>query len=139
MKISVIGATGFVGSAIVNELRNRNHDVVAIARNIRDITITIDRQSITKKPVDVADIKILVEVINGSDAVVSAFNAGWSNPNLYQDYTKGALAIQKAVEESDVNRFIVIGGAGSLKIDGNFIVDSADFPKGFYPCFYHSL
>ena len=33
MKIAIIGATGFVGSAILNELADRNHEITAIARN----------------------------------------------------------------------------------------------------------
>lgn len=31
MKVAVIGATGFVGSHIVNELATRNHEVTAIS------------------------------------------------------------------------------------------------------------
>ena len=33
MKIAVIGATGFVGSAILQEALDRGHDVTAIVRN----------------------------------------------------------------------------------------------------------
>ncbi len=36
MKIALIGATGFVGSNILNELANRNHEVTAIARNPKE-------------------------------------------------------------------------------------------------------
>ena len=33
MKIALIGATGFVGAAILQEALNRRHDVTAIVRN----------------------------------------------------------------------------------------------------------
>ena len=33
MKIAIIGATGFVGSAVLNEALQRGHTVTAIARN----------------------------------------------------------------------------------------------------------
>jgi putative NADH-flavin reductase len=33
MKIALIGATGFVGSALLKELTDRGHEVTAIARN----------------------------------------------------------------------------------------------------------
>ena len=33
MKIAVIGATGLVGNAVVQELASRGHDVTAFARN----------------------------------------------------------------------------------------------------------
>ena len=36
MKIAIIGASGFVGSNILNELANRNHTITPIARNPKD-------------------------------------------------------------------------------------------------------
>jgi len=33
MKIAIIGATGFVGSHILNEILNRKQEVTAIVRN----------------------------------------------------------------------------------------------------------
>ena len=33
MKIAVIGATGYVGNAVVRELAGRGHEVTAFARN----------------------------------------------------------------------------------------------------------
>ena len=33
MKIAVIGATGYVGNAVVQELADRGHEVTAFARN----------------------------------------------------------------------------------------------------------
>ena len=33
MKIAVIGATGYVGNAVVQELAGRGHEVTAFARN----------------------------------------------------------------------------------------------------------
>ena len=47
MKISLIGATGFVGNAIVNELLERNFQVTAIARNTDKITI--ENENLEKK------------------------------------------------------------------------------------------
>ena len=33
MKIALIGATGFVGKAVLKEAINRGHEVIAISRN----------------------------------------------------------------------------------------------------------
>ena len=41
MKIALIGATGFVGSAILQEALQRGHEVTAIVRdelNVKDVT-----------------------------------------------------------------------------------------------------
>ena len=37
MKIALIGATGFVGSAILKEALERGHEVTAIVRNLEKI------------------------------------------------------------------------------------------------------
>jgi len=65
--------------------------------------------------------------------VISSFNAGWQNPNLYQDFLEGSRAIQSAVRQAGVKRLIVVGGAGSLYIDGKQLVDSPDFPAAIKP------
>ncbi len=131
MKISLIGATGYVGNAILNELLERNYEVTAIARNTDKIAY--DYKNLQKKNVDIFNENELAEILGGSDAIVSAYNPGWTNPNIYEDYLKGASSIQNAVEKSGVKKFIVIGGAGTLKINGNYIVDGPDFPKEIYP------
>ncbi len=130
MKVAVIGSTGYVGSHLVKELVDRNYDVVAIARHTENIP---SNEKVTKIQVDINDSHQLVAALKDVDIVISAFNAGWTNPNLYEDFTKGALAIQQAVKDAGVSRFIVIGGAGSLLIDGNRLVDSPDFPEEIKP------
>jgi putative NADH-flavin reductase len=130
MKVAVIGSTGYVGSHLVKELANRNYDVIALARHSEN---TPAKEKVTRLSVDINDHSQLVTALSGVDVVVSAFNAGWTNPNLYDDFTKGASAIQQAVKDAGIDRFIVIGGAGSLLIDGNRLVDSPDFPKEIKP------
>ncbi|TRW23307.1 NAD-dependent epimerase/dehydratase family protein [Flavobacterium zepuense] len=130
MKIAVIGATGFVGAALVNEFANRNHKVTAIARNPKAQTA----ENVTTAAADVYDTAAFADVLKGHDVVVSAFNPGWTNPNIYDDFIAGAKAIQLAVKDAGVNRLIVIGGAGSLFVaPGVQAVDTPDFPKEYYP------
>lgn len=127
MKIAIIGATGFVGSAVLNEALNRGHQVTAIVRNINKITIKNDK--LTAVSVDAGDSDNLAKVLAGHDAVVSAYNAGWTNPNLYNDFIKGSEAIQQAVKLSGVKRLLVVGGAGSLEVaPGVQMVDTPQFP-----------
>ena len=129
MKIAIIGATGFVGSTIINELVNRNHEITAIARNPEKHENT----TIKWVKTDVNNIEETSKVIAGNDVVISAFNAGWANPNLYTDFIESSKAIQEAVRKSGVQRFIVIGGAGSLFVAPNLqAVDTLDFPKEYY-------
>ncbi|WP_209388872.1 NAD(P)-dependent oxidoreductase [Chryseobacterium sp. RR2-3-20] len=129
-KVAVIGATGFVGKQVVNELSNRGYEVNAIARDSSKIET---KDHVTPISADVNNVEELAEVLKGNDAVISAFNAGWTNPNLYNDFLNGSRNIEKAVEESGVKRFITVGGAGSLFIDGHQLVDGADFPADIKP------
>jgi putative NADH-flavin reductase len=129
MKIVVIGATGFVGKSIINELINRDHRVIGISRNV----IGENSGLLSYLSADVTDVPHLAELIKGSDVVVSAFNAGWTNPNLYEDFITGSKAIQEAAKVAGVARYIVIGGAGSLYVaEGVQAVDTPDFPKEYY-------
>lgn len=129
MKVALIGATGFVGSHLLEELLRRDYDVTAVARNISKIPVKDGKPKAVA--VDVADAEALSEVLKGNDVVISAFNAGWSNPNLYDDFMKGSKAIEQAVRLAGVKRFIVVGGGGSLYIDGKQIVDGPHFPEEF--------
>ncbi|NDV78906.1 NAD(P)-dependent oxidoreductase [Dysgonomonas sp. 511] len=129
MKVALIGATGFVGSHLLEELLRRGHEVTALARSVEKIPVKNGKPNTVA--VDVADSKALCEAIKGSDVVLSAFNAGWSNPNIYEDFMKGSQAIQQAVKDAGVKRYIVIGGAGSLYIAGQQIVDGPHFPAQF--------
>lgn len=127
MKIAIIGATGFVGTAILNELADRKHDVTAIARTPKDT------ENATWIAADVYDVDSLAETLKGHDVVVNAFNPGWTNPNIYDDSIRGSKAIQTAVKQSGVRRFITIGGAGSLFVaPGLQAIDTPDFPKDIY-------
>lgn len=127
MKIALIGATGFVGSNILNELTNRNHEITAIARNPKT---GLNANWIAA---DIFDVAVLAEILKGNDIVINAYNPGWTNPNIYEDFINGSKSIQEAVKKSGVKRFITIGGAGSLFVAPNLqAVDTPDFPKEYH-------
>lgn len=127
MKIAIIGATGFVGSAILNEVANRNHSVKALSRNISS---DLGYKNVVGVPLDVNNIDALVNDLKGADVVISAFNPGWTNPNIYDEYLKGSKNILDAVKKAEVKRFIVVGGAGSLFLDETLkVIDSPSFPQ----------
>lgn len=125
MKIALIGATGFVGKAVLEELLSRGHSVRALQRDAAQLAA---RAGLETRAVDVLGTADLATELAGVDAVVSAFNAGWSNPNLHDDFLRGSDAIANAARQAGV-RLIVVGGAGSLFIaPGQQLVDSPAFP-----------
>jgi len=129
-KVAVIGATGFVGKQVVNELSNRGYTVNAIARDSSKVEA---KENVTAVSADANNVEELTKVLEGNDAVINTFNAGWTNPNLYDDFLNGSKNIEKAVEKSGIKRFITVGGAGSLFIEGHQLVDGPDFPADIKP------
>ena len=120
MKISLIGASGFVGSAVLEEGGARGHSITAFARNARP------ERSV--RALDAYDVNAIAEAVRGHDAVVSAFNPGWSEPDLYALFMKGSNAIVRGVESAGVKRLLVVGGAGSLFVaPGVQLVDTQPF------------
>src|SRR5690606_40993998 len=102
----------------------RDFEITAIARN----TDTIIDKKVNKISVDVNNVEKLTEALKGQDVVISAFNAGWTNPNIYEDFIAGSKSIQEAVKKASAQRLIVIGGAGSLyTTEKQQIVDMVDF------------
>lgn len=131
MKVALIGASGFVGNTILKELLQRGHYVTAIVRNPEKIKPS---ENITLVSANVLNETEVSNAIAGHDAVISAYNAGWTNPNLYNDFLKGSQAIQEAVKRSGVKRLIVVGGAGSLYITPEQqIIDTEGFPQEWKP------
>lgn len=131
-KIVLIGASGFVGSAILNEALNRDFHVTAVVRN--PDKIKIENEHLVVKKADVSSLDEVYEVCKGADAVISAFNPGWDNPNIYDETIKVYLTIIDGVKKSGVNRFLMVGGAGSLFIaPGLRLVDSGEIPEKILP------
>ena len=127
MKIALIGGTGFVGSAILKEALNRGQQVTAVLRHAEKLSIKDKNLKVI--PGNVMDTEKLSELIKGNDAVVSAYNPGWSNPDIYNEFLKGSLSIQAAVKKSGIKRLITLGGAGSSYIAPNLqLIDTPEFP-----------
>jgi len=81
MKIALIGATGFVGSAILKEALDRGHEVTAIVRHPEKVQ---PYQTLGSVKEDVYNADEVARLVAGHDAVISAFNPRWSNPDIYK-------------------------------------------------------
>jgi uncharacterized protein len=123
MKIALVGATGFVGSAILKEALDRGHEVAAIVRNPEKLT---PQANLHPKKGDVYNEDEMARLVTGYDAVISAFNPGWSNPDIYNQQVKGTRSIINGVKKAGVKRLLFVGGAGSLEVKPG--VQSVDLP-----------
>ena len=129
MKFAVIGATGYVGDAVVRELAARGHDVTAFARHTEKVFAAPNVQAVQA---DVHDAAFAAQLA-GFDAVVSAFNPGWTNPNIGRDFTAGYAAILAAAKAAQVPYLLAVGGAGSLYVAPDVqLIDTPVFPQEIF-------
>jgi uncharacterized protein len=131
MKVALIGATGFVGSRILNEALDRNHEVTAIVRRTQRLPV---RAGLTARKADVLDVDTLADLLAGQDAVISAFSPDQDAGDKYEAMVAGAKAIIEATKRAGVPRLLAVGGAGSLEIaPGQQVIDQPGFPEEWKP------
>lgn len=126
MRLALIGPTGFVGSALLTEALQRGHAVTALSRHPEKLT---PQAGLTVARADVLDPAQVADAVTGHDAVISAYNPGWSDPQIHDNFLRGTRAIFDGVKRSGVKRLLVVGGAGSLYVaPGLQLVDTPTFP-----------
>ncbi|MEV7025698.1 NAD(P)H-binding protein [Kitasatospora sp. NPDC093558] len=129
MHIGVIGATGTIGSRVVDEALRRGHRVTAFSRDASGVDDR--RENLGRASVDVLDAASVAAVLPGLDVLISGFQPGnaakdfadtvrrsIAEPTVYAD---AARALLKALESHPRTRLIVIGGAGSLEIEPGLV------------------
>lgn len=126
MKIALVGATGFVGSKVLAEALSRGHQVIALQRDPNKLA---PKAGLEVRRADVYAATEVAAAVAGADAVVSAFNPGWSDPQIRSNHLRGSLAITAGVKQAGVRRFLMVGGAGSLFVAPDVqLVDTPQFP-----------
>lgn len=125
MKIAIIGATGYVGSALLKEAAARGHDITALVSRPDRVPVS-DR--VRAEQADVMAQDGLAGQLKGHDAVISAFS-GHAQADVYGYYMNGIRSIISATKEADVPRLLVVGGAGGLEVaPGVQLIDTPAFP-----------
>lgn len=128
MNIVIIGASGFIGSALRNEALARGHHVTALVGRPEKLA---PQANLTAHAVDVMDVNALTARIKGADAVISAFS-GHAQADVLGYYLAGIGNIITAAKEARVPRLLVVGGAASLEVaPGKLLFDSPDFPPQY--------
>ena len=124
--VVLIGATGFVGSAILKELLSRGHKVTAVVRHAAKLP---KNDNLTAVEEDVANVDTIADIAKGKDAVISSYNPGWGNPQIGKINDENYPKIVEAVKKSGVGRLLIVGGAGTLFVKpGVRVVDTGVIP-----------
>ncbi|MEU4805319.1 NAD(P)H-binding protein [Actinosynnema sp. NPDC023587] len=125
--IALIGATGTIGSRILDEALRRGHTATAIVRDPAKLDRT--DAGLTARAGDVLDAASLPELLAGHDVVVSAVGGG-DGPGHQATIEPAAKALVEALRAVDgAPRLIVVNGAGSLRAaDGSRVWDEPGLP-----------
>ena len=125
MKVVLFGASGMIGSRILQELIRRRHEVTGVVRSPEKITVS----GVKVVKGDVTDEVSVAKAVAGADAVISAYAPPQKQENLLLNAVRSLIA---GVAKAGVKRLIVVGGAGSLEVaPGVQLVDIPQFPEEF--------
>ena len=130
MDIALIGASGFIGSALRQEALARGHNVTALVSQPEKLAVA---PRLTAVKVDVNDTGLLAATLKGHDVVLSAFS-GHAQSDVLSYYLKGITSVITATRQAGVARLLVVGGAGSLEVaPGKQLLDTPQFPEVYKP------
>lgn len=128
MHIALIGASGFVGSALLKEALSRGHRITALVTQPQKLATAAN---LTAVKADVNETDALAAQLKGHDAVMSAFS-GHAHADTQAYYLNGIRSIIAATRRADVSRLLVVGGAGSLEVaPGVQLLDTPQFPAQY--------
>ncbi|SEM31759.1 hypothetical protein SAMN04487910_4714 [Aquimarina amphilecti] len=125
MKVTIIGAGGNIGQRIVKEAASRNHELQLISSKDKSF---FGLNNVHIQQADIFKTEALVELLKGSDVVISAYAPPHENTDLIIDASKSLIEAAKKAN----TRLIAVGGAGSLKVNKDMdLVDTPDFPEDY--------
>src|ERR1700732_345588 len=112
MKIAIFGASGRIGSRIVNEALNLGNDVTAIVRHPEHYTLIHPHLKVAKG--DIFKTQDVEAAVFDHDAVVCAYNyTHGSTPSTIYEIAEPLL---NGLKQAHVKRLLIVGGAGSLEV-----------------------
>ncbi|MBS0558406.1 MAG: NAD(P)H-binding protein [Proteobacteria bacterium] len=122
MKIAVFGATGMIGSRLVAEAARRGHHITAVSRSGK-----LPHGATAAIAMELNDTARVVALMDASDATVIAIppdRQGGSHAPILKAHRDLIAARPKG-------RFLVVGGAGALEVDGIRLKDMPSFPVAY--------
>ena len=120
MKIAVYGATGMIGSRIVAEAQARGHEVTGITRSGGELP-----GGVRAVQGNAGDAELAKRVATEADVVVSAIGPSRTGG----DRREFLADLRTLTETLGSARLLIVGGAGSLLVNGQRLVDDPQFPE----------
>ena len=120
LHILLVGASGMIGSRILNEATARGHCVLAASRHPEKMAA---KPNVKAVKLDATDKDSFIAAARKADVIVSATSPRGGGDPVKEAKTVGDAEI--AVAKATGKRLMVVGGAGSLNTpDGKPVVDT---------------
>lgn len=126
MNVILYGATGSIGSRILNELATRGHKVTAVVRHPEKLPAGTNSRCD-----DLSDVDRIAQIILGADAVVSAYNPPADDTDQIVGVTERQITAIREVGNG--TRLIVVGGAAQLEVAPGLTALEAGLAAGMIP------
>jgi putative NADH-flavin reductase len=126
-RITVVGGTGYAGSAIVEQAAARGHQVTALSKVAPRSPVS----NVSYVRGDATDAAVLSSVITGADVVVAALAPRGPMTTVFRDVYR---TIAELADDSGA-RLFVVGGYSSLRPAPGaerFVADLSDVPAAVH-------
>jgi uncharacterized protein len=126
MNVVLFGASGMIGSRVLEELLRRGHKVTATARHPEKIA---RGAGVVAIEADADDPESVADAAEGAEAAICAIAPPHENPERIVGTIRELI---DGLGLAGVQRLIVVGGAGSLEVaTGIQLVDTPEFPAAW--------
>lgn len=127
MKIAVLGASGWIGSHIVNEAKARGHEVIALVRD----SSKVDAEGVSVQLFDLQQpLSKISAALAGVDVVIASI--GGRAAGNHDIVAATAQKLLSDLPQVGVVRLLWVGGAGSLEVaPGIKLVTVEGFPEEY--------
>ncbi len=127
MKVAVLGASGWIGSQLVLEAKQRGHQVIALVRDIAKCDVA----GVEVRQFDLQDSdQDLFKAVQGADVVIASI--GGRAAGNHDIVPATATRLLNTLANTEIKRLLWVGGAGSLEVaPGIKLVTTAQFPAEY--------
>jgi putative NADH-flavin reductase/acetyl esterase/lipase len=118
LEIVVFGATGKVGTHVVQEALARGHRVTAVSRHPEQVETQHDRLSVVRG--DLLDKSSVTEIVADKDAVILSVRGvigDSGTPESALQFIAAETLVDVLSQQEDAARLLHVGGSGSLEVE----------------------